>query len=148
MKKLLIIALLVAGCGQNHTPVFQITGFETYYNTFVSQTNKSTNDIIIQFGNVDAIMGSSPSSDYVGVCQQASNMTGKVTLDQNFWSSASEDERQELLDHELGHCILNRVHRTDFLPNGVPASIMNPYLFNPAIIKANSQYYYNELVND
>lgn len=146
-NKLLILSLFLTNCAQNqHQQAFIITGFETYYNTFVQNTGIGTNDLVIQLGDPALIDPNVP--DIVGLCQWFSNATPIVTIDSNYWSTASEDWRQELVSHELGHCILGRVHRYDFLSNGAPASIMYPNLFNPWYIDQNPGYYYNELVEN
>jgi hypothetical protein len=139
----------LVNCGktqeQQHNQIFNITGFETYYSTFVAYTNHGSNDLIIKFGDPKTISG---KSNVVGLCQMGSQTTPIVTIDQTFWNNTTEDLKQELIDHELGHCILNRQHRNDLLPNGNPSSIMNAYLFDPNVIKSNNNYYQNELVND
>src|SRR5919199_1537692 len=42
------------------------------------------------------------------------------------WQSASASERECLVFHELGHCLLSRIHKTDRFPNGAFVSLMNP----------------------
>lgn len=142
MKYSLLFIFILIGCGQN-TSQFSISGFESYYGTFVGKTNTSSNNIIIQLGDLSNY---DPSSGlyYIGLCSYGQNPT--VTIDQGYWSTASEIDRQELIDHELGHCILGRQHRNDTLPNGNPASIMNAYHFSGAVMNQSSEYYYHELV--
>jgi hypothetical protein len=57
-----------------------------------------------------------------------------------------EPARKEvLLFHELGHCVLDRDHRNDFLPNTEQASVMNQVLPHPVTYTGNTQYYLQEL---
>lgn len=68
-----------------------------------------------------------------------------------YWDAAGDSGKEELLSHELGHCVLNRRH----LPGltilngrpGSPISIMNPEPFGDIdnIFDNNKEYYYNEL---
>jgi hypothetical protein len=49
-----------------------------------------------------------------------------ISLDKEFWSHLPEDKRQLTLDHEIGHCLLKRVHRNIFDPaHGMGMSIMS-----------------------
>lgn len=130
----LMVAL--SGCGTQQ-PQFSIGGFTNYYDTFVTETGASTNNLIITFGDLS-------NTTLIGQCTNGATPT--VTIDPVFWSHAPDDDKQELINHELGHCILGRSHRNDLLPNGQPASIMNAYHFSPKIINANKDYYINELV--
>lgn len=133
---LLAIVIILMSCGQKTQ--FQINGFENYYSSFVANTNHSSNNLIIQFGDLWA-------QNYMGLCT-IGGQTPIVTIDKTFWYSVSEDDRQEIIDHELGHCILGRVHKDDLLSNGIPSSIMHTTHFDPNIIKLNKVYYYKELI--
>ncbi len=53
--------------------------------------------------------------------------------------------REKVIFHELGHCILNREHKDELLPNGEGASLLNTY---NNLTRYNSQtrkYYLDEL---
>lgn len=118
---------------------FQIEGFENYYSSFVINTNVSTNDLIIKFGDLWA-------QNYIGMCTSGRE-TPTVIIDRYNWEYFSEEDRQELIDHELGHCVLGRLtHDDSLLPTGAPKSIMNSHHFDPKIIVLNKAYYYKELV--
>lgn len=139
MKKIILTAIFVLGCAQPQSH-FQIDGFEVYYNSFVENTGRTSNNLIITYADLF-------ESGHIGECHLGGGITSTVVVDIAYWSTASEPDRQELIDHELGHCILGRINHDDSVfPNGVPRSIMNSHHFDPAIIKANHYYYYNELV--
>lgn len=145
MKPLLCILLGAVGCGAPNVSTFQINGLESYYGAFVAKTNHGSNNLIIKIAPVPCA-NTEPGTTVIGCCQFAQTPT--VTLDPTYWSGASEADRQELVDHELGHCILGRAHRLDLLSNGQPASIMYPFHFSPLVIQAAETYYDQELVND
>ncbi len=59
---------------------------------------------------------------HLGVCSTASK---EILINDFYWRGFSELERQYVMFHELGHCILDRLHDNAALPNGECKSIMN-----------------------
>ncbi len=64
-------------------------------------------------------------NDVVGQCATLSNGEGQVRVDQIYWNRASPLERELLIFHELGHCILGRSHDDTSNRDGVCQSMMN-----------------------
>lgn len=62
---------------------------------------------------------------------------GRVDIDQTFWKSANDYQREVLTFHELGHAILYQGHRDK--------SIMSKYLLSAIEYKNNREWYINEL---
>lgn len=56
--------------------------------------------------------GSGASGDVLGRCNLSSvrNPIRTINLNETFWESATELEREYLVYHELGHCFLDRFH--------------------------------------
>lgn len=68
--------------------------------------------------------------DFAAVCK-IDSLT--VEVDQKEWNKLSQGQKQNLVDHELGHCLLGRTHRHGYTAiNNViyPKSIMYPYVFS------------------
>jgi|GWRWMinimDraft_5_1066013.scaffolds.fasta_scaffold01871_2 hypothetical protein len=107
-------------------------------------------------------------SDECGVCQlntkkPEQQRTVIISFGSNLcWGSKPENDREALVFHELGHCLLNRVtHKNETFQNGSPKSIMvanNTDLYGPCIyviddnpISCNKtsrrKYYIDELFN-
>jgi len=72
---------------------------------------------------------------------------GIIELDNTYWASASDTQREETVTHELGHCILYRAHLNTLDANGNPVSLMNAYLLDATLYSDNRVYYLNELFN-
>ena len=74
----------------------------------------------------------------------------EVSIDKEFWETATEASRKDLMDHELGHCILKRGHNENIKDEiNTPESIMFPYHV-PDVIGQNRylemyDYYLTEL---
>lgn len=99
---------------------------EPYVQRFRAETRQrgittATDNLIITFGQT---LG----TDVCGQCLLEANQPPKITLnaDAFCWKNASDNERECLIFHELGHCLLNRGHRTDRFPNHAYVSLMNP----------------------
>ena len=59
-----------------------------------------------------------------GQCTFYSNSPNHVTIDTDFWRRSSENFKELIIFHELGHCSLDRDHREGQLENGSCISIM------------------------
>lgn len=97
------ILLTVSACGK--PPVKDIDPtVVTLYNNFVAEANTqgidvSNDDISIHF--VDTLQG-----NMIGLCHDGY----EVSLSRLAWSSLTEHEKEMLVYHELGHCLLNLGH--------------------------------------
>jgi hypothetical protein len=132
MKTLLALAflLVLAGCGQGN----QIDpALQPYVDSFVQAGNIAiTTPMIIQFGN----LGGNAEN---GQCTLPTLGPFTILIDSTAWANDSEVDRQMLVWHELGHCVLGRTHNTSGGPSD-PVSIMYPtaedasagYTANPA----------------
>jgi hypothetical protein len=54
-------------------------------------------------------------------------------------------DREELIFHEMGHCVLGRAHKSIKTAEGIPASIMHPYRISNSVYKEYRDQYLNEL---
>lgn len=59
-----------------------------------------------------------------GQCSFRRFTPNQVTIDIEFWRRASNNLREMIVFHELGHCVLLRGHEEATLSNGACASIM------------------------
>jgi Zn-dependent protease with chaperone function len=142
-------ALALSACGgqsasQSHTNVVAIeTQFQPVVDAFTAASKAQGSPVAI----TDLIIQSTPdfpTDSEMGVCTQETGTTPTIQISQPLWDSLDADGQQELLFHELGHCVLNRVHDT-VLNNGVPVSVMSPVFFGSALYDANKAQYLQEL---
>ena len=123
--------LLVISCStDSDQPIYSVSEeFEPYVTKFIQEGanrgfNLSINNLIMEFGEPD-------KEEYCGECIYAPKdptVQRRIIINANSdcWALETEQSREVLVFHELGHCVLNRKnHKEDLLPNGVFASIMN-----------------------
>jgi hypothetical protein len=114
---------------------------------------------IVKFSNitgrvVDVTMRFSElKDDYVGMCTIYKSGRRVVEIDESFWNESDYNEREELIFHELGHCVLNRRHSETMATHPeynykFPNSIMYPYVFgHRSFYERFKEHYYQELIN-
>lgn len=146
------IALAASGCApkeKQHDAFLQIDSpFQGYVNSFeqtsASEGNALTiTDLIITFGTT-------PSMNETGVCEVAENETPRIIVNQRIWNTLNDYDKQEVIFHELGHCVLRRIHQNSEMLayNGaqtVPESVMYPYRIPGTIYRDNMAHYHGEL---
>lgn len=96
------------------------------------------NNLIIEFDTTS-------SGVYYAYCSKVNNnLDPKITINHYNWVRLSSIYQEQLLFHELGHCLLNRSH----LGSGAnPVSIMNSNLFNSQTYVDNYDGLIEELFN-
>lgn len=85
-------------------------------------------------------------SDTLAICYY--EFTPRVLIGTDFWAWAAPLTREQVIFHELGHCLLRRSHNDDsILYEGsyIPESIMSRYLFPEYYYETYRDYYLDEL---
>ena len=86
----------------------------------------------------------------IGTCYVYTDGYRNIDIDPDAWNEAEDLKKEELIFHELGHCVLNRDHDNTMLEyNGdeLPKSIMYPYVFEYEYGEY-QDYYWAELKNE
>lgn len=163
----IILMLFLQGCGVDgeFTDVNRDKYYEVdpnlahYVETFVSNWEEYTgqshyvNDLTVIFKD----------EDYFGKLKDGDKILGNCLLNPEFfpplvrirwvtWEDMGEVKRQNLINHELGHCLLVRDHndkmiscRIEEKDQDCSASIMNSHLINSKVYLSDEDYYLNEL---
>lgn len=132
-----LISLSLLACGRPSAKVDPI--LKPYFLSFETNVGATTEYIDAEFISIE------PPN--VGLCQTYdSGDNKKITVDPAYWANASESQRQQLIYHELGHCVLGLAHVTTFKVDQCPTSIMYPYTFGDSYCYSNERnYYFQEL---
>lgn len=121
-----IVLEVCTGCApKGPAPQYQVSGFETQISAF-EQASIDQDQPIVVTDLVIELSADIGSSGEDGVCIQGTNQTPVIQINATFWANASDQGKEALVFHELGHCILQRSHVKVVDNNYVPASIMFP----------------------
>jgi hypothetical protein len=112
MRFILLALVMLSGCGRN----FVDPALAPYVQRFEAAGGLQIRYLNIHFGSL-------PSKEE-GLCSHFPSP--EVTIDSTAWQGLSEVQREVVVFHELGHCILGRGHLAETLPGGFVASVMFP----------------------
>lgn len=138
----------LAGCAPKnpHHPIVQIDpAFESYVDRFVglSVVNGGPTrieDLVIQFRPLDGLIAN---------CRTDDGETPVISVDPAVWRALNETDQQNVIFHEMGHCVLRRLHQDSiiagFLGIGIQDSLMSTSLLPTATFLANQAYFEHEL---
>lgn len=103
------------------------------------KTHILLNEITIVFGHTNT----KEDPGVVGTCASI-GFYPVITIDETYWAFSDEYAREELMYHELGHCLLARDH-CEIKENGESVSLMEPEMIGSVLYKKNRENLVNEL---
>lgn len=118
----LVLFLALISCGTLKPDSWIHPDLAEYYSRFLDEANKRgvrvySGPIIIKFvGELEGTV--------IGRCDSYLHKR-EVLIESSFWNTSNEYDREILVFHELGHCLLDQDHR-DHRIGTRHASIMNP----------------------
>lgn len=144
--KYFILIFFSFSCGYNNREfsekkdvIIETTELEFYINKF---TELSGDDRLIEATGIivhfDELEGRT-----AGICTLKGDSEPVIKIDRDYWENATEVAKENLMFHELGHCILRRGHLDDYIDKK-PVSLMNSFLI-PYYYGKDKQYYQEEL---
>jgi len=145
------LVLLFVSCKDRKVKVYEVPDeVQPYVSSFLVEAARRGNrlvidDLIVTY-EYDMITSRVHAA---GLCRKRYGHTPIIHIDTTSpnWK-ASDMSKEQLVFHELCHCILGRGHTEDTLLNGNPASIMKPTgetLYGPILTAFKREYYIDEL---
>lgn len=153
------MAFLTVGCAPTfNSESARYVSVETTFKPYVDRFFQFSKDFggISGTDNLVVVLDGSMSPPQAGqvwtlaVCVRGGGNPPTIRVNVHFWNNYTHAEREELIFHELGHCVLNRGHYqertlTKDFQESIPLSIMNPYHLGKNKYSTNYQYYIKEL---
>lgn len=129
--KYLIMLLLITGCGKGFEdfirmgePKFKKAKTNPVFAPFIQSFETEFNRKV----NVPIVL-KTIKQDYAGVCLVYSNGYKEIQINKDAWDYYSYEQKEQLVYHELGHCVFNKDHDNTLRKN-CPNSIMRSFMFN------------------
>lgn len=122
--------------------------FRPYVRNFIKESQKHTlpnefgerlEHLTVKYGFPSRL---ADEHDFAGWCDLD---TTTIIIEKDTWNSYAEGSRQSLIDHELGHCLLERSHRPFLAEGNTPISIMFPQVLPSKFYEENKDKLYPEL---
>lgn len=121
---ILFVFLLFFSCSDEPNDVVIDPELQPYVDDFLAQASKRGIDIDLTESGLDMLFEDDISTpDYAGICRYKLG-ANEIGIDREVWNRSSEERKQWLIFHELGHCVLDRSHRNDKFENGMWKSLM------------------------
>jgi len=120
---------------------------QVYFDRFKAETGRDPNFITAGFTTLIE------ADNFVGECIK-DDYQAEIRIDPVYWASIENVDilKEQLVFHELGHCVLNLGHIPEVNPyTGQPLSIMYPAVFNleeGMNLEANETEYVKALVEN
>lgn len=117
-----------------------------YFESFEDEARKRGFAIDLNLLKITGEIQDIAETNVAGTCQYGRHLH-HVTIDSDFWNRNNFMQREFVVYHELGHCVLSRGHTESSFNNGVCKSLMHSGLTNcnVAYTTANREYYLDEL---
>jgi beta-lactamase regulating signal transducer with metallopeptidase domain len=101
----------------------------------------------LKIKNLKIELGTVNTDSELGVCE-LNRESPTIIINKNLWESLTQVQKEMLLFHELGHCILGRTHKNTFISadqTTIPASLMSSILISEKSYSNYRDYYLQEL---
>lgn len=150
MKKLFLVIVLVLeliliqSCHkevQHNIPI----EFESYVNNFFYEAEIRKMDLRLQDVSLSIEYAQLPN-DRAGQCRSSKHL---IEIKKKSWTRFTTEQKEHLIAHELGHCLLDRNHRNELSISNEDISIMQGEKIGSFNLfsKKWKKYYYDELFN-
>ena len=104
--------------------LFVDNSLQEYFDRF--STEGAIRKVIVNFeaSRVSGYIRTIDTPNVIGQCAHDANKPNTVIIDRDYWDNGSDLEREFLVFHELGHCVLKREHLDEADARGNCISIM------------------------
>lgn len=116
--------ILNSSCSKESESKIIETELQSYFDTFVLEASLYNLEIDLSSIDIGAYVKNIETNGTVGQCITYSDGSKDIVIDVNNWDKINDEEKEYIVFHELGHCILERSHINEEDENGFCTSIM------------------------
>lgn len=120
---LLIVGIIIMSCNKDQNNEIE-SELLTYFDSFELEAEARNLSIDIDNIDINGYVEDIEERGTLGQCKSYSDGSHTVVFDENYWDRITDLQREYLVFHELGHCILDRAHDDTKDANGNCNSIM------------------------
>lgn len=114
------LSLLLSGCRHENTQVYP-PEFKDYVDEFFHQANLRGHDLYAENFDFAIQFGETHDAGVAASCETPDRI---ITVSPEIWESRDDLEKEWIIFHELGHCILGRDHKNEESPTNECYSYM------------------------
>ena len=124
ISSIFLIVFLANSCTKEQVVVVD-AAIQPYFDLFEEEGQTRGKIINLSTAEIQGILTTIDEESVTGQCA-VNSTTGLKTIrvDQQFWTTASDLEKEFLIFHELGHCYLDRRHLDETDSRGTCRSMM------------------------
>lgn len=145
-----ILTTLACSSGEEESKIKLFPEFRPFVQAFEEEAGKRGISFDFEESGLEILLGPTGVDNAAGVCRG----DGTIEIQNSIWDSYSTSAKEQLIFHELGHCVLGRPHRNVVLKNGEWGSIMRgtPIPDDRGVVinysGSRKQYYIDELFDE
>lgn len=118
-----VVCLVCTNCTKSDES-FSNTELTVYFDLFEQEAAIRGFEIDLKAMGITGHFVNISEKHVAGRCKYSDRNPAMVMVDKHFWSTSNEFQKEHVIFHELGHCILSRDHRNEALESGECVSIM------------------------
>ena len=121
---LALSCLLMWSCSKDAEPKIIEAELQVHFDAFVTEAASHNIEIDLSTIDLGGYVKNIETDGTMGQCISYTDGSKNVVVDEQIWDRLDALEREYVVFHELGHCILQRSHNDEQDTNGVCESIM------------------------
>ena len=109
----MFLLILFAGCGQDEVELVIDPELVPYMDAFVEEATLRNIHVDEEMRNLTASILDINRRNVAGQCTQGEGTVSQILIDSKVWRAYTHLQKEAVVFHELGHCVLKRGHRDD-----------------------------------
>ena len=144
---LFLVSTLALSCNKEEGLDTIDPDLRPYFLMFQEEALTRGHNISIMDSSLIAVLSTDLPNNIIGQCQHNTTKPNEIKISKRTWQNFTAIQREYVVFHELGHCILHRSHTDVAYSNGNCKSIMESGLGECRNIysSSNRSLYLNEL---
>lgn len=118
-------AIAMCSCNKENSEPFIDEGLSSYFERFALEGALRGVEVDFESLHVEGFIRNTGEMYVVGQCSHTEESPNAVIIHPTLWLNATDEKKEQVIFHELGHCYLQRGHDDGKDENGRCKSIMH-----------------------